>query len=95
MSTSLCGTCRSTALALLIEGRGVLVGGDILSDVSIPMLDDFNGTNDPIRDYLIGLRLLEGVADDVDVLIPVMGQSAEVIRSVHDRPGWRVRASLA
>jgi glyoxylase-like metal-dependent hydrolase (beta-lactamase superfamily II) len=59
--------------ALLIEERGVLVAGDMLSDVFIPMLDDFNGTNDPIEDYLIGLRLLEGVADDVDVLIPGHG----------------------
>ena len=28
--------------ALLIEERGVLVAGDMLSDVFIPMLDDFN-----------------------------------------------------
>ncbi len=59
--------------ALLIEQRGVLVAGDMLSDVLIPMLDDLNSTNDPIEDYLIGLRLLEGVADDVDVLIPGHG----------------------
>jgi glyoxylase-like metal-dependent hydrolase (beta-lactamase superfamily II) len=59
--------------ALFIEERGVLVAGDMLSDVLIPMLDDFNSTNDPIEDYLIGLRLLEGVADDVDVLIPGHG----------------------
>ena len=59
--------------ALLIEERGVLVAGDMLSDVFIPMLDDFNDTNDPIEEYLVGLRLLEGVADDVDVLIPGHG----------------------
>jgi glyoxylase-like metal-dependent hydrolase (beta-lactamase superfamily II) len=59
--------------ALLIKERGVLVAGDMLSDVLIPMLDDLNSTNDPIEDYLIGLRLLEGVADDVDVLIPGHG----------------------
>ncbi len=59
--------------ALLIEELGVLVAGDMLSDVFIPMLDDFNSTNDPIEDYLIGLRLLEGVADEVDVLIPGHG----------------------
>ena len=59
--------------ALLIEGRGVLVAGDMLSDVLIPMLDDLNSTNDPIEDYLVGLRLLEGVADNVDVLIPGHG----------------------
>jgi glyoxylase-like metal-dependent hydrolase (beta-lactamase superfamily II) len=59
--------------ALFIEERGVLVAGDMLSDLFIPMLDDFNDTNDPIEEYLAGLRLLEGVADDVDVLIPGHG----------------------
>ena len=59
--------------ALLIEERGVLAAGDMLSDVLIPMLDDFDSTDDPIEDYLTGLRLLEGVADDVDVLIPGHG----------------------
>ncbi|MCO1657622.1 MBL fold metallo-hydrolase [Pseudonocardia humida] len=59
--------------ALLIEERRVLVAGDMLSDVFIPMLDDWNSTNDPIEEYLTGLRLLEDVADDVDVLIPGHG----------------------
>ena len=59
--------------ALLIEERGVLVAGDMLSDLFIPMLDDWTSTNDPIEEYLIGLRLLEDVADDVDVLIPGHG----------------------
>jgi glyoxylase-like metal-dependent hydrolase (beta-lactamase superfamily II) len=59
--------------ALLVEERGVLAAGDMLSDVFIPMLDDFNGTNDPLEDYLVGLRVLEGVADDVDVLVPGHG----------------------
>ena len=58
--------------ALLIEERGVLVAGDMLSDVLIPMLD-LNDTADPIEDYLAGLRLLEGAAGDVDVLIPGHG----------------------
>ena len=59
--------------ALLVDEPGVLVAGDMLSDLFIPMLDDFNGTNDPVEDYLIGLRLLEGVADDVEVVIPGHG----------------------
>lgn len=59
--------------ALLIEERGVLVAGDMLSDVFIPMLDNFNDTNDPIEEYLVGLRLLEAVVDDVDVVIPGHG----------------------
>jgi glyoxylase-like metal-dependent hydrolase (beta-lactamase superfamily II) len=58
--------------ALLIEERGVLVAGDMLSDVLIPMLD-VNDTADPIEDYLAALRLLEGVAGDVDVLVPGHG----------------------
>ena len=57
--------------ALLIEERGVLVAGDMLSDVLIPMLD-LNAA-DPIEDYLAALRLLEGVASDVDVVIPGHG----------------------
>ena len=58
--------------ALLIEERGVLVAGDMLSDVLIPMLD-VNNTADPIEDYLAALRLLEDVAGDVDVLVPGHG----------------------
>jgi glyoxylase-like metal-dependent hydrolase (beta-lactamase superfamily II) len=61
--------------ALLIEERGVLVAGDMLSDVLIPMLD-LNGTADPIEDYLAALRLLEGRAGDVDVLVPGHGSVA-------------------
>jgi glyoxylase-like metal-dependent hydrolase (beta-lactamase superfamily II) len=57
--------------ALLIEERGVLVAGDLLSDVLIPLLD--LDAADPIEDYLTALRLLEGVADDVDVLVPGHG----------------------
>ncbi|MEJ1231003.1 MAG: MBL fold metallo-hydrolase [Galbitalea sp.] len=58
--------------ALVIEERGVLVAGDMLSDVLIPLLD-LNGAADPIEDYLAGLQLLEGVAGDVDVVIPGHG----------------------
>jgi glyoxylase-like metal-dependent hydrolase (beta-lactamase superfamily II) len=57
--------------ALLIEERGVLVAGDMLSDALIPMLD-LNAA-DPIEDYLAGLRLLQGVAGDVVVLVPGHG----------------------
>ena len=71
--------------ALLIEERGVLVAGDMLSDVLIPMLD-VNGTADPIEDYLAALRLLEGVAGDVDVLVPGHG-SVGGADQVHARIG--------
>jgi len=57
--------------ALLIEERGVLVAGDMLSDVLIPMLD-LNAA-DPVEDYLAALRLLEGMAGDVGVLVPGHG----------------------
>ncbi len=71
--------------ALLIEERGVLVAGDMLSDVLIPMLD-LNDTADPIEDYLAALRLLEGVAGDVDVLVPGHG-SIGGADQVHARIG--------
>jgi glyoxylase-like metal-dependent hydrolase (beta-lactamase superfamily II) len=58
--------------ALLIEERGVLVAGDMLSDVLVPMLD-LTGPADPIEDHLAALRLLEGVADEVDVVVPGHG----------------------
>ncbi|MFD6091214.1 MBL fold metallo-hydrolase [Oerskovia sp. NPDC060338] len=59
--------------ALLIEERGVLVAGDMLSDLFVPMLDTFGETNDPIEEYLVGLRVLEAAADDVAVLVPGHG----------------------
>jgi glyoxylase-like metal-dependent hydrolase (beta-lactamase superfamily II) len=74
--------------ALLIEERGVLVAGDMLSDVLIPMLD-LNDTADPIEDYLAALRLLEGAADDVDVVVPghgsIGGADQVHARIDHDR----------
>jgi glyoxylase-like metal-dependent hydrolase (beta-lactamase superfamily II) len=57
--------------ALLLEERGVLVAGDMLSDVLIPMLD--LAAVDPIGDYLAALHLLEGMSDEVDVLVPGHG----------------------
>lgn len=57
--------------ALLVEERRVLIAGDMLSDVLIPLLD-FNA-DDPIKDYLTAIHLLESVADDVDVFIPGHG----------------------
>ncbi len=58
--------------ALMIEDQGVLVAGDMLSDVLVPMLD-LNGAADPIGDYLAALRLLEGVAGDVETVVPGHG----------------------
>jgi hypothetical protein len=44
----------------------------LLSDVLIPLLD-LNRAADPIEDHLTALRLLEGAAGDVDVVIPGHG----------------------
>ncbi|WEO78767.1 MBL fold metallo-hydrolase [Cryobacterium sp. SO2] len=57
--------------ALLIEERGVLVAGDMLSDILMPFLD--LAAANPIEDYLDALRRLEGVAGGVDVVIPGHG----------------------
>jgi glyoxylase-like metal-dependent hydrolase (beta-lactamase superfamily II) len=78
--------------ALLIEERGILVAGDMLSDVLIPMLD--LSAADPIEDYLAALRLLEGVADDVDVLVPGHGSigGADQVRTRIDRDRAYVHA---
>jgi glyoxylase-like metal-dependent hydrolase (beta-lactamase superfamily II) len=58
--------------AVLIEEPGVLVAGDMLSDVLIPFLD-LRGAADPIEDYLEGLQRIEAVADGVNVVIPGHG----------------------
>jgi len=80
--------------ALLIEERGVLVAGDMLSDVLIPMLDDFTSTNDPIEEYLAGLWLLESVAGEVDVLVPGHGSvgQADQLHARIERDRAYVRA---
>jgi glyoxylase-like metal-dependent hydrolase (beta-lactamase superfamily II) len=70
--------------ALLIEERRVLVAGDMLSDVLVPMFDD---TDEPIENYLVGLGVLEGVADDVEVVVPGHG-------SVGDADQLRARIEL-
>ncbi len=57
--------------ALFVEERGVLVAGDMLSDILMPFPD--LGAADPIEDYLVGLQLLEGVANEVNVLVPGHG----------------------
>jgi len=72
--------------ALVIEERGVLVAGDMLSDVVIPMLD-LNGAADPIEDYLAALLLIEGVAGDADVIVPGHGSvgGADQVRARIDQ----------
>lgn len=71
--------------ALLIEHGGVLVAGDMLSDILMPFLDLEAAT--PVDDYLAALRLFERVADDVAVVIPGHG-------SVGDAEQFRARLAL-
>ncbi len=58
--------------ALLIEDDRVLVAGDMVSDVLIPMLD-LRGGHHPVQDYLDGLRRLEDVASHADLVMPGHG----------------------
>jgi glyoxylase-like metal-dependent hydrolase (beta-lactamase superfamily II) len=57
--------------ALVVEDSRVLVAGDMLSDVLIPMLDV--RAHDPIGDYLAALDLIEQALSDVDVVVPGHG----------------------
>ncbi|GGL94050.1 MBL fold metallo-hydrolase [Nakamurella endophytica] len=58
--------------ALWIPDRGVLIAGDMLSDVLLPILD-LNRPADPVEEYLAALALFESLAGDVDVLVPGHG----------------------
>ena len=80
--------------ALLIEERGVLVAGDMLSDILMPFLD--LEAADPLGDYLEALRLFESVADDVDAVIPGHGSvgGAEQLRARIEQDRAYVQALL-
>ena len=71
--------------ALLVEQSGVLVAGDMLSDILIPFLD--LQAAEPIDDYLAALRLFDDVADRVEVVVPGHG-------SVTTGDGLRARIDL-
>lgn len=71
--------------ALLVEESGVLIAGDMLSDVLIPMPD--LGAENPLDDYLEGLDRLEALARDVDIVVPGHG-------SVAGAEQFRARISL-
>lgn len=69
--------------ALLIEAPGVLVAGDMLSDVEIPLLD--LSASDPVGDYLTALDLFDDVAAEVAVVVPghgAVGRGDEIRRRV-------------
>jgi len=78
--------------ALLIEERGVLVAGDMLSDVLVPMLDLQSAH--AVDDYLAALELLEGVAGSVEVVVPGHGSvgGADQLRGRIDQDRAYVQA---
>ncbi|BDZ46526.1 MBL fold metallo-hydrolase [Naasia aerilata] len=57
--------------ALLVEEAGVLVAGDMLSDILIPFLD--LDAADPVGDYLAALEMFDSVAGDVVAVVPGHG----------------------
>jgi hydroxyacylglutathione hydrolase len=80
--------------ALLFSSLGVLVAGDMLSDIEIPLLD--LAAADPVGDYRRGLSLL-AAADGVRWVIPGHGHpgdAAEFRRRIDldrrylDSPAW-------
>jgi glyoxylase-like metal-dependent hydrolase (beta-lactamase superfamily II) len=61
--------------AVLLADRGVLLAGDMLSDVLIPLLG--GGRPDPLGDYQTALDRLGEAARHVNVLVPGHGAVAE------------------
>lgn len=61
--------------ALFIREKGVLIAGDMLSDLFVPMLD--MQRSDPIGDYLQALDQFEALADDIKIIVPGHGSVAE------------------
>jgi glyoxylase-like metal-dependent hydrolase (beta-lactamase superfamily II) len=61
--------------AVLLADRGVLVAGDMLSDVLIPLFD--SRQDDQVRAYETALDRLGAAARDVDVVVPGHGAVAE------------------
>ncbi|CAN5283495.1 MBL fold metallo-hydrolase [soil metagenome] len=65
--------------ALLVEELGVLVAGDMLSDILVPMLNGMSP--DPIGDYLAGLQTIEDAAAGVELVIPGHGSVGTDLRA--------------
>lgn len=60
--------------ALFVEKTGVLIAGDMLSDVFMPMLK--LDAKDPIIDYLHALDLFSEIADKITAVVPGHGSVA-------------------
>lgn len=78
--------------ALWIPDSGVLVAGDLLSDILIPMLD--LEAADPIGDYVAALDVLDRLSGDVDAVVPGHGSvgDADDLRARIDRDRAYVEA---
>jgi len=61
--------------AILLADRGVLLAGDMLSDILIPMLD--SRQDDQVGAYETALARLDEAASQVDVVVPGHGAVAE------------------
>ncbi|GAB3292981.1 MBL fold metallo-hydrolase [Epidermidibacterium keratini] len=70
--------------AVFLPGSGVLVAGDMLSDIEVPILD--LDTESPVDDYAHGLELFADLADQVQVVVPGHG-------GIGDGPALRRRIS--
>ncbi len=69
--------------ALLVEQEGVLVAGDMVSDIEIPSLD--LASDDPVGSYEEALALLESAAPEVASFVPghgAAGDGAELLRRI-------------
>ena len=73
--------------AVFLPGTGVLVAGDMCSDVEIPLLD--LGARDPLGDYRAGLERLAGAAG-VRHVVPGHGHVGDT-----DEFRWRLAADAA
>jgi hydroxyacylglutathione hydrolase len=61
--------------ALFLPGSGVLIAGDMCSDIEVPLLD--TDTADPVGDYRTGLSQLASVADEVRFVVPGHGHTGD------------------
>lgn len=76
--------CTGSA-ALVLPGSAVLIAGDMLSDLEIPLLDESSA--DPVGDYRTALEVLEAAATRHDVrhVVPghgTVGDAAELSRRI-------------
>jgi glyoxylase-like metal-dependent hydrolase (beta-lactamase superfamily II) len=61
--------------ALFLPDSGVLIAGDMCSDIEVPLLE--TDSADPVGDYRTGLARLASVADDVRFVVPGHGHTGD------------------